>query len=113
MSTDLQCPPELQELLKTLYDLSPQEAEVFTYLCDRETRIREIAEAFGKDRSTIQRYVSTLRSADLVSRRSVTTDSGKGRYFVYYVRDKDELKQKIRDRLEQWEEEKLARLDEL
>lgn len=109
----MRCSPELQELLKTLYDLSAQEAETFTALCDREMRISEVAEELGKDRSTVQRYVSTLRAANLVSRRPVTADAGTGRSFVYYVKDTDELKERIRDRLKEWEAEKLAKLDEL
>lgn len=100
-----ECPPELEELLKTLYNFSPQEATVLTYLCENEARIADIAEELGKDRSTVQRYISSLQAANLVSRRSVTTEKGKGRYFVYAV-DKEEMKQKVQERLESWAEEK-------
>lgn len=109
----MRCPPPLQELLETLYNLSPRETEVLTLLCDGEARIEEIAEELGKDRSTVQRYVSSLRAANLIDRRAVTTEGGKGRSYVYYVGDTDELKERIRDRLDEWEGQKLEKLDEL
>lgn len=109
----MSCPPELQELLKTLYDLSPAESEVLARLCEEEAGVEELAEALGKDRSTVQRYISPLRAAGLVSRRPVGTEDGRGRAYRYYIEDVAVLKDRVRNRLQEWEEEKLAVLDEL
>jgi len=37
----------------------------------------------------------------------------KGRYYIYAVPDKEELKQKIKQRLDDWEENKLKTLEDL
>jgi len=66
----MECPPDIKELLKLLYNLSGSETEVMYYLCDKEARATEIADSLEKDRSTVQRYLSKLRSAGLVERRS-------------------------------------------
>lgn len=109
----MQCPGEIKELLKVLYNLSGSETEVMYYLCDEEARASEIADDLGKDRSTIQRYLSTLRTAGLVERESAVKEGKRGRYYVYSVPDKEELKSKIRERMEEWEKERLEVLEDL
>jgi len=109
----MECPTEIKELLKVLYNLSSAETEVLYFLCDNEARASDIADELGKDRSTVQRYLSTLRTAGLVERDSVTGDSKRGRYYVYEVSDKDKLKNKVRDRMDEWRNEKLEVLDEM
>ena len=109
----MKCPREIKDLLKVLYNLSPSETEVIYYLCDNEARASDIGEELGKDRSTVQRYLSKLRSAGLVERESVVKEGKKGRFYVYTVRDKEELKQKIENRLDAWKDEKLRVLEEI
>ncbi len=109
----MKCPREIKDLLKVLYNLSPSETEVMYYLCDNEARASDIGEELGKDRSTVQRYLSKLRSAGLVERESVVEEGKKGRFYVYTVRDKEELKQKIENRLDTWKDEKLEVLEEI
>ncbi|MFB6175021.1 MAG: ArsR family transcriptional regulator [Candidatus Nanohalobium sp.] len=109
----MRCPGEIKELLKVLYNLSGSETQVMYYLCDNEARASKIAEELGKDRSTIQRYLSKLRSTGLIERESVVQDGKRGRYYVYTVPDKEEMKEEVRQRMSEWEEEKLEVLDEL
>jgi|APHM01.1.fsa_nt_gi Predicted transcriptional regulator len=109
----MKCPREIKELLKVLYNLSPSETEVMYYLCDNEARASDIGKELGKDRSTVQRYLSKLRSTGLVERESVVEDGKKGRFYVYTVKDKEELKQKIKDRLDTWKGEKLKVLEDI
>ena len=109
----MECPTEIKELLKVLYNLSSAETEVLYFLCDNEARASEIAEELEKDRSTVQRYLSTLRTAGLVERESITGESKRGRYYVYEVSDKDKLKNKVKHRMDEWRDEKLEVLDEM
>ncbi|MCJ7479189.1 MAG: MarR family transcriptional regulator [Candidatus Nanohaloarchaeota archaeon QJJ-7] len=108
----MRCPPELTELLKTLYNLSPAESEVFASVCGEEWTVEELSEALERDRSTVQRYLSSLQAAGLISRRTGST-SERGRSYVYFVSDKDELKDRIKQRLDDWEHEKVEKLEEL
>ena len=110
---DMECPTEIKELLKVLYNLSSSETEVMYYLCDEEARASEIADDLGKDRSTVQRYLSKLRTAGLVKRDSKVEEGKRGRYYIYSVPDKDEMKEEVRTKMDEWEDEKLDVLDEI
>lgn len=109
----MRCPSEIEELLKVLYSLSNSETEVLYYLCDNSARASEIAEELGKDRSTVQRYLSKLRATGLVERKGVVEEGKRGRYYVYSVPDKEEMKEKIRERMGEWEDSRLEVLEEL
>ncbi len=109
----MKCPAEIKELLKVLYNLSGSETEVMYFLCSSEARASEIAEELGKDRSTIQRYLSTLRTAGLVERESVVEEGKRGRYYIYSIPDKEELKEKIRGKMDEWKKERLEVLEDL
>ncbi|MFB6144743.1 MAG: ArsR family transcriptional regulator [Candidatus Nanohaloarchaea archaeon] len=109
----MNCPTEIKELLEVLYNLSGSETEVMYYLCDNKARASEIAGELGKDRSTIQRYLSKLRTAGLVERETVNEEGKRGRYYVYSVPDKQKMKQRVRRRMEEWSDERLSALERL
>lgn len=109
----MKCPSEIKQLLKVLYNLSSAETEVMYYLCSNDARASEIAEELGKDRSTVQRYLSKLRTTGLVERESVVEKGKKGRYYVYSVPDKEEMKSKVREKMKEWEKDKLEVMGEL
>ena len=103
----------MKELLKVLYNLSGSETEVMYFLCDNEARASEIAEELGKDRSTVQRYLSKLRTTGLVQRESIVEEGKKGRFYVYSVPDKEVMKEKIRGRMEDWKSERMDVLEDI
>lgn len=109
----MQCPGEIKQLLKVLYNLSASETEVMYYLCSEDARASEIADELGKDRSTIQRYLSKLRSTGLVERESMVEEGKRGRYYVYRVPDREKMKEKIKGRMKDWEEERLEVLEDI
>jgi predicted transcriptional regulator len=109
----MKCPGEVKELLKVLYGLTGSEAGLLYWLCENEGTASEIAEELDRDRSTVQRYLSRLRSTGLVERESRVEDGKKGRFYVYQVSDKDELRDKVEERLEDWEADKLEALRQM
>ncbi len=109
----MECPQEMQELMKVLYNLSGSETEILYLLCESEARVSKIAEELGKDRSTVQRYLSKLQSSGLVKREARVEGGKKGRYFVYRVPDKEDMKEKIEQRMDEWREEKFEVLEEV
>lgn len=109
----MHCPSEIKELLKVLYNLSGAETEVMYYLCENEARASAIAEELGKDRSTVQRYLSKLRTAGLIQRETVNEKGKRGRYYVYSVPDKQELKTRVEDKMDDWSDERISALEEL
>lgn len=111
--SSMQCPSEMKELLKVLYNLSGSESEVMYYLCNNEARATEIADELSKDRSTVQRYLSKLQSTGLVQRESKVEDGKKGRYYIYRIQDKKKMKEEVKQRMKQWEKEKMEVLEEI
>ena len=109
----MECPTEIKQLLKVLYNLSSSETEVLYYLCDNEARASDIADELGKDRSTVQRYLSKLQSTGLVERESKVEEGKRGRYYIYSVPDKGEMKSEVKGRMQKWEKEKLDVLNDL
>lgn len=109
----MRCPGEIKELLKVLYNLTGSETEVLYYLCDNEAKASEIADELNKDRSTVQRYLSKLRTTGLLTRESVVEEGKKGRSYVYTVPDKSKMKKEIHEKMEEWEQEKMSVLDEI
>lgn len=107
----MKCPTEIRQLLKVLYNLSSSETEVLYYLCDDEARASDIADELGKDRSTVQRYLSKLQSTGLVERESQVEEGKRGRYYIYFVPDKEEMKSEVKERMQEWEQEKMNVLD--
>jgi len=109
----MKCPREIKDLLKVLYNLSGSETQVIYYLCNNEARASKIAEELGKDRSTVQRYLSKLRTTGLIERESKVKQGKKGRYYIYRVSDKEKMKDKIEERMKEWEDEKMDVLKDL
>lgn len=107
-----QCPEELKELFRTVYKLSDSQIELFYYLCDKEEkRVNEIAEDLGKSRSTVQRLLKSLLSVNIIKRKSQTYSSNKkGRYYLYSVVEKENLKEKLKERVNEWRDEKIEML---
>ncbi|MFB6088398.1 MAG: helix-turn-helix domain-containing protein [Candidatus Aenigmatarchaeota archaeon] len=107
------CPEDLKELLKVIYNLSSSEVEVLYYLCENsKKRVKGVAKSLKRDRSTIQRILNNLLSVGLIKRRSKTyEDNRKGRYYTYSIISKEKLKDKIKERVENWETSKIKVLE--
>lgn len=102
----MECPPEIEELLETVFRLNSGEIAVLMELCGSTMSVKDLASALGRDRSTVQRYLDGLRKAGLIDRQR------EGRKHLYSV-SKDEIRDHARDRLHEWVEMKEQALDEL
>ncbi len=95
----MECSPELEELLKVVFNLSGREIDVLMVLCDGEKTVSEICGHVELERSTVQRYLSSLKNTGLVK------TSKDGRKHVYSV-DRSELREQLEEQLDSWYEEK-------
>lgn len=95
----MECSPELEELLKVVFDLNGREIDVLMVLCDGEKTVSDIGDHVDLERSTVQRYLSSLKKTGLVK------TSRDGRKHVYSV-DRSELSNQLEQSLESWYEEK-------
>ncbi|MFQ3308569.1 MAG: putative transcriptional regulator [Candidatus Nanohaloarchaea archaeon] len=95
----MECSPELEEVLKVVFNLNSREIDILMVLCDCSLMVQDIEAEVGLERSTVQRYLSSLKKTGLVK------VSKEGRKHVYEV-DKSELKDQAHNRLEEWCDEK-------
>lgn len=109
------CPEELKDLFRTIYNLSDSEIEVFYYLCNKGgQKVVDIAEGLNRSRSTTQKILKTLLTVGIIERESRTyPGSKKGRYYVYSLANKEELKENVKEKVIEWKEKKFEVLDEL
>lgn len=102
----MECSPELEEILKVIFNLNSREIDILMVLCDEDLQVEELGDLIGLERSTVQRYLSSLKKTGLVD---VSKD---GRKHVYAV-DKEGLKSQARNRLESWYDEKEQAINQI
>ncbi len=95
----MECSPELEELLRVVFDLNGREIDVLMVLCDGEKTVSDICDHIELERSTVQRYLSSLKKTGLVK------TSRDGRKHVYSV-NRGELRDQLDESLDSWYEEK-------
>ncbi|MDP7494085.1 MAG: helix-turn-helix domain-containing protein [Candidatus Undinarchaeales archaeon] len=85
------------------FELSRTEYTVMMHLLSdaEELTASEIAKDLAKDRTTVQRAVMSLTGKNILRRRQSNNPRG-GYTFFYSIKDKDQLKQRILDIIEQW-----------
>ena len=88
------------DVLSCVLGFSDMEAETFHLLTEKELGILEIAEELDRDRSTAQRIVKKLISTGLISRRAISLK--KGRKFRYTAIPPSNIKQRLREELDQF-----------
>lgn len=69
--------------MQCIFNINSQDMEIYKYLLYGEKRVEEIAEKFGKDRSTIQRSLKRLLDCMMIRRKRNII--GKGGYYYTYV----------------------------
>lgn len=89
------------DLLSCLYNMKPIELEIFYRLAAKQqATLDEIADAVGRDRSTVHRCLSKLVSAGLVYKQSKTLKDG-GYYHVYSTVDPSRIKEQAQLRVKE------------
>ena len=100
------------EIVQCTYGLGKGEYKVFEFLLRQKEplTIKEISEKLEKERTTIQKAITKLMEKNLVKRRQMNLSSG-GYVFVYFVKDKEKIKQEIKDIMKSWCEDAMKAID--
>jgi predicted transcriptional regulator len=88
---------DLKEVIRCSFNTTKKELEIMLYLIEnfnKEFTAKEISEYFKIGLSTSQKAIKNLNKKELVQRRQKNIDKG-GYVFVYYIKEKSFLKQKI------------------
>ncbi|WP_255151734.1 helix-turn-helix domain-containing protein [Halorarius halobius] len=104
--------PGFEEVLACVFGV--QEHEVRTYLVLRDhpgSTVAELADALDRDRSNVNRSLSTLREKGLARRERRLLDSG-GHVYQYTATPADEARELMHETLDEWAAYVHERIDE-
>ncbi|MFW9846598.1 MAG: helix-turn-helix domain-containing protein [Candidatus Thorarchaeota archaeon] len=89
------------DLLCCAFGLRDTEIDVYFSLISGPKTVRNIATMINKDRSTVQRVLSSLKDKGLVEMNEKTFERG-GYFYVYRALSTDAVREEILARLERW-----------
>lgn len=94
---------DLEEVIKCSLALSKSEFRLLSFLIknDGDFQTETLSRKLGLDKSTIQRSIKKLHVEGLVFRRQKNKTSG-GYVFYYSVKDKNEIKKRVKDIIHNW-----------
>jgi len=95
---------DLREVIRCSLNLTKTEFKIIEYLMDnsnKEFTAREIAQTFKIGLSTSQRAINKINKKELIKRKQRNLEKG-GYIFVYSIKRKQILKQKILDIIHNW-----------
>lgn len=94
---------ELKNLIKCSFELNKTDYDVFIFLIPEEKNMaaNEIANRISLDRTTVQKSIKRLTEKGLVLRTQKNLAKG-GYIFVYSVKDKEAIKERMSDIVKKW-----------
>ncbi|PAU83732.1 TrmB family transcriptional regulator [Halorubrum salipaludis] len=96
--------PSFDHVLSCVFGVRDHESRTYLTLLDHPgSTVAELAETLDRDRSNVNRSLSTLREKGLVERRRRLLDSG-GYVYQYTAIPVPEAKQRLHDALDEWVE---------
>ncbi|MWG34328.1 helix-turn-helix domain-containing protein [Halomarina oriensis] len=104
--------PPFAEVLACVFGIQRHESETYLTLLDNPgTTVAELAEVVERDRSNVNRSLSTLREKGLAERRRRLLDGG-GHVYQYTATPLDEAKVLMHETLDEWSAYVHDRIDE-
>ncbi|WP_144798427.1 helix-turn-helix domain-containing protein [Halorubrum depositum] len=103
--------PSFEHVLSCVFGVRDHESRTYLTLLDHPgSTVAELAETLDRDRSNVNRSLSTLRDKGLVERRRRLLDSG-GYVYQYTAIPVPEAKERLHDALDEWVEGVHAAID--
>ena len=94
--------PEFTHILSCVFGIQNHESRTYLVLRDHPgSTVAELAATLERDRSNVNRSLSTLREKGLVERQRRLLDSG-GYVYQYTATDLDTTKELLHDALDEW-----------
>ena len=104
--------PGIQEVLACVFGIQDHEVRTYLTLLDNpESTVRELAGVLDRDRSNVNRSLSTLRAKGLATRKRRLLDGG-GHIYQYTATPIDEARELMHETLEEWAVYVHDRIDE-
>ena len=94
--------PPFEHVLSCVFDVRDHESRAYLALLDHPaSTVSELADVLDRDRSNVNRSLSTLREKGLVERRRRLLDSG-GYVYQYTAIPVEEARRRLHDALDEW-----------
>jgi predicted transcriptional regulator len=94
--------PGIEDVMRCVFGIQRHEARTYLTLLDRPgSTVEELAGALDRDRSNVNRSLSTLREKGLAERERRLLDGG-GHVYQYRATPLDEAKALMHDALDAW-----------
>ncbi|GAA0667616.1 helix-turn-helix domain-containing protein [Natronoarchaeum mannanilyticum] len=104
--------PAFEDVMTCVFGIQDHETRTYLALHDRPgSTVEELADALERDRSNVNRSLSTLLEAGLVERERRLLDSG-GFVYQYTAVPLPEAKELLHDALDAWSETVHSAIDE-
>ncbi|WP_418285433.1 helix-turn-helix domain-containing protein [Halorubrum sp. DTA46] len=104
--------PSFEHVLSCVFGVQDHESRTYMTLLDHPgSTVAELAETLDRDRSNVNRSLSTLREKGLVERQRRLLDSG-GYVYQYTAISVPEAKERLHDALDRWVESVHVAIDE-
>ena len=104
--------PGFQHVLSCVFGIQDHETRTYLTLLDRPgSTVEELAESLERDRSNVNRSLTTLMEKGLADRRRRLLDPG-GYVYQYNATPLPEAKEMLHTALDQWAESVHERIDE-
>ena len=103
--------PSFEEVLACVFDLQPHEVRTYEVLLDQTaSTVEELATELDRDRSNVNRSLSTLREKRLVRRERRLLEDG-GHVYQYTATPLPEARDQMHDALDAWTQYVHDRID--
>ena len=103
--------PEFEEVLTCVFGIQPHETRTYLALLDYPgSTVEELADELDRDRSNVNRSLSTLLERDLAERERRLLDAG-GYVYQYAATPLPESKRMLHDALDAWAERVHEKID--
>ncbi len=104
--------PGLADVMACVFGVQQHEVRTYRTLLDRPgSTVEELANELDRDRSNVNRSLSTLREKDLASRERRLLDGG-GHVYQYSATPLSEARELMHDSLDAWCEYVHSRIDD-
>jgi predicted transcriptional regulator len=94
--------PGFEEVLRCVFGIQDHEARLYLELLDApDSTVAELADEVDRDRSNVNRALSTLLDKELATRRRRLLDSG-GHVYQYRATPTDDAREMMHETLDEW-----------
>lgn len=110
---DMSCKQvDSKDLIKCTFGLNKTELELFIFLSKSRMceTIGVISKSAGLDRTTVQKSLKRLLEIGVLERKQKNLQNG-GYVFFYCVKKKNEVKQRMKEIIDQWHANAISELD--